>query len=105
VLYLGPVDRWVSVTIWPSTRQSETILIVASACFTVARGGKIHLQLLDVRRDVRRPDATEFEIKILTPAEKIADGSIVRPPGIRVPNLGREELNEAHPGFLTGRRR
>ena len=60
-----------------------------------ARGRERPGKLLDVGRDHHRLDLVEGEAPVLTPLSEAPDGCEVGEAGVRVPDVGGEELPEA----------
>jgi hypothetical protein len=65
--------------------------------------GRLHrsLQLLDIAGDVMRPDRREREAAVLTPVEKPVARPQIRPPGVRVADIRREEFDMASGSFVA----
>jgi len=66
--------------------------------------GEVFAKLLDVGRDHHRLDAAELvNAPGLKPGEKHLHGVDVGPPGVLLPDVGGEELEEAPGAVFAGR--
>jgi hypothetical protein len=60
------------------------------------------LPLLDIARDIERPDRRQRQATVFAPGEELAAGPRVGAPRVRVADVGGEELDIAPAGGIAG---
>ncbi len=89
-------------TTWPTTSQSNRWRIAARCCLAVG-ADRAQGQAFDVAGDVERLDcADRLHSPALAPRQECGDGPGIGPPGVRVADVGGEELKKANLRPLAG---
>ena len=89
-------------TTWPVTSQSNRVPQRREPLLDAWRG-KLARGGLNPSGDVRRLDRGDRrQADARAPGQEFLRGAIVGPPSVRVPDVGREEFEEADRGALAG---